>query len=410
MRNVKKHKSSCIVKIFTALVMIAAAAAAGAVCAFFYTGGLTGDTGADSYEQIEADTADVKEDEDAVEDILGSMTLEEKVNQLFFVTPEALTGEEAVTAAGEETKAALSTHPVGGIVLFSGNITGEKQLKELISGCKTAAAEVCRLPLFIGVDEEGGTVARLGNSEEIDVPKLPNMSEIGASADSEKAYNAGSALGEYLSEYGFNLDFAPVADVLTNSENEVVKYRSFGSDPKAVAEMAVQLAKGLNDRGVAACYKHFPGHGATAGDTHEGYAYTDKTYSELKEAELVPFAEAIENNAEFIMVGHISLPNIIGDNTPASLSSVIINDILKNDMGYEGIVITDSLSMGALTNSYSAEEIALKAVEAGADMLLMPSDFEAAYSAVLNAAESGVITEERIDESVRKIISLKLKM
>lgn len=343
------------------------------------------------------------------EQILSSMTLEEKVNQMFFITPEALTGVDCVVAAGEQTKSSLETHPVGGIIYFGQNITGEKQTKEMIANIKKYGKDVCKVPLFIGIDEEGGTVARLGNSDTVNVKKVDNMSVIGKSGDIKNAYKAGDTIGKYLSDYGFNIDFAPDADVLTNSQNQVVKDRSFGSDPKLVSQMALEVSKGLNDNGIYSCFKHFPGHGATKDDTHEGFAYTDKTYEELSKSELVPFVDAINNNADFIMVGHISVPQVVGDKTPASISSVIINDILKGRLGYKGIVITDSLSMGVLTNLYQSDEIAVRAVNAGVDVLLMPQNFNQAYNGLLNAVKSGKISEKIIDESVLKIIEKKLK-
>lgn len=343
------------------------------------------------------------------EKILSSMTLEEKVNQMFFITPEALTGVDCVVAAGEQTKSSLETHPVGGIIYFGQNITGEKQTKEMIANIKKYGKDVCKVPLFIGIDEEGGTVARLGNSDTVNVKKVDNMSVIGKSGDIKNAYKAGDTIGKYLSDYGFNIDFAPDADVLTNSQNQVVKDRSFGSNPKLVSQMALEVSKGLNDNGIYSCFKHFPGHGATKDDTHEGFAYTDKTYEELSKSELVPFVDAINNNADFIMVGHISVPQVVGDKTPASISSVIINDILKGRLGYKGIVITDSLSMGALTNIYQSDEIAVRAVNAGVDVLLMPQNFNQAYNGLLNAVNSGKINEKIIDESVLKIIEKKLK-
>ncbi|MCC8097785.1 MAG: glycoside hydrolase family 3 protein [Eubacterium sp.] len=351
-----------------------------------------------------------EENLDEAEEILNSMTVEEKVNQLFFVTPEALTNVSVVTAAGPQTKSSLEAHPVGGIVYFTQNFEDEDQAKTMLSNIKDYAEEVCKVPLFLGIDEEGGTVARLGNSEVISVPEVGDMAEIGSTGDYTKAYDAGNTIGAYLKEYGFNLDFAPVADVLTNSENTVVKDRSFGDDPEVVSGMAEEFAYGLNDNGILSCYKHFPGHGATADDTHDGYAYTYKNYDELAESELIPFIQGIKNGVDFIMVGHFSLPNIIEDDTPASLSSAVIEDILKTELGYEGIVITDSLSMEALTENYTTEEIAVGAINAGADMLLMPDDFETAYSAVLEAVENGEISEERIDESVKKIIAKKLSM
>ena len=344
-----------------------------------------------------------------IDEIVSGMSLEEKVNQLFFITPEALTNVDCVVAAGEQTKSALEKHPVGGIIYFGQNITSEKQTKEMLKNIKKYAAEVCKAPLFLGIDEEGGTVARLGNSPNVNVPSVSNMSDIGKSGDIKKAYDAGSTIGKYLEKYGFNMDFAPVADVLTNDQNTVVKDRSFGSDAKLVSEMALQVSKGLNDEGIYSCFKHFPGHGATKDDTHEGFAFNNKTYDELAQCELIPFIDAINSGADFIMVGHFSLPNVTNDNTPASISSVIINDILKERLGYKGIVITDSLSMQALTDLYGPETVAVKAVNAGVDMLLMPQNFEQAYNAVLSAVKSGEISEERINESVRKIISVKME-
>ncbi len=343
-----------------------------------------------------------------VDDILKTMTLEEKVDQLFIITPEALTGIGQATAAGETTKNALAQHPVGGIIYFTQNFIDEAQTKEMIKNTKNYAAQVCKLPLFISVDEEGGTVARLGNSQGLDLPNVGDMCEIGKSGDTAKAYEAGRIIGEYLKNYGFNMDFAPVADALTNEENQVVKQRSFSSDPQLAADMAAQLSKGLEDMGIISCYKHFPGHGATKGDTHEGFAYTDKTLEQLEGADLIPFKNAVEENADLIMVGHISVPKVTGNNAPSSVSPVVIKDILRGQLGYKGIIITDALNMGALTELYSSDKAAVLALKAGADMLLMPEDFSLAYTGVLNALDSGEITEERIDESLRRIINKKL--
>lgn len=343
-------------------------------------------------------------------EILSSMSLEDKINQLFIITPEALTGTDVVMQAANATKDALKEHPVGGLIYFTQNFTSAEQTKTLLSNTKKFGKSICKVPLYLSVDEEGGSVARFGNSTAIDTLKVGNMSDIGVSGDKQKAYEAGKVIGGYLKEYGFNLDFAPVADVLTNPENQVVSQRSFGSDSTVVSEMSYELAKALDEQGIYSCYKHFPGHGATKEDTHEGFASTDKTYEQLEQSELIPFKNAIKNNADFIMVGHISVPNVIGDNTPSSISSVMVNDILKEKLGYKGLVITDALNMGALTKLYKSDVIAVKAVNAGVDILLMPEDFNLAYEGVKNAVLSGEITEERIDESVEKIIYSKLKM
>ncbi len=366
----------------------------------------------DTSDTLQADEQPSEEEIRAhkIDEILDTMTLEEKINQLFIITPEALTGIGQATAAEDTTKNALSEHPVGGIIYFTQNFIDEAQTKEMIKNTKEYASQLCKLPLFISVDEEGGTVARFGSSEGINVPDVGNMADIGKSGDTNKAYEAGCTIGKYLNEYGFNLDFAPVADALTNPENQVVRLRSFSSEPQMAADMAAELSRGLNDMGIISCLKHFPGHGATKGDTHDGFAYTDKTMEELEASDLIPFKKAVENNADFIMVGHISLPNVTGDNTPASVSPAVINDMLISKLGYKGIIITDALNMGALTELYKSDRAAVLALKAGADMLLMPEDFSLAYNGILNALDSGEITEERIDKSVRKIIDKKLEL
>lgn len=236
------------------------------------------------------------------------------------------------------------------------------------------------------------------------------MSDVGSRGDSQEAYEVGSRIGAYLKDLGFNMDAAPDTDVLTNPENEVVRYRSFGSDPQLVARMAQEELKGLNDQGIIGLYKHFPGHGGTTADSHEGYAYVSETLDELKNGALVPFQSGIDSGIRVIMVSHISCPNVTGDNTPATLSRMLITDILRNEMGFDGMVITDALDMGAITEQYSSDQAAVAALNAGADMLLMPEDFQTAYQGVINAVNSGTLSEERIDESVRRILKIKVQM
>ncbi|MBS6954860.1 MAG: glycoside hydrolase family 3 protein [Enterocloster asparagiformis] len=347
--------------------------------------------------------------EEKLDQILSGMTTEEKVAQLFIVTPEALTGVESVTQAGESTREALSRRPVGGLIYFRNNLKNPEQVKALTGNTARIGREVCALPLLLSVDEEGGKVTRIGGREGFDVPVFPNMAEIGAVNDAQKAYEVGSAIGGYLSEYGFNMDFAPDADVLTNSANQVIGSRSFGTDAQLVWSMASQVARGLKDRGVQPVYKHFPGHGATLGDTHDGFAYTEKTLDELMEAELVPFANAVKSGENCIMAAHIAAPGVTGDETPASLSYGLITGVLREKLGFDGVVVTDALNMGAIQNLYSSGQAAVAAVEAGADLLLMPADFDAAYEAVLQAVQEGKISRERLDLSVRRIGRMKLE-
>ena len=347
--------------------------------------------------------------ETEIREIIDSMSLEEKIAQLFVVTPEAITGVSCVTIAGDISKESINTWPVGGLIFFEKNLVSTEQVQAMLSGFQTYSEDRTGLPLFLCVDEEGGTVARVAGNESFGVEDVGDMADIGASGDTQNAYDAGVTIGTYLSALGFNVDFAPIADVWSNPENTVVKYRSFGSDADLVAEMAASLLEGLESCGVYGTYKHFPGHGNTTGDTHDGYSYSAKTLEELYECEFIPFIEGIENGVSFIMAAHISLPNVTGDDTPASLSGTILG-ILRNDLDYEGIIITDALNMEAITETYTSAEAAVAALEAGADMLLMPEDFESAFYGVLEAVESGTITEERIDESLERIIRVKLEM
>lgn len=349
--------------------------------------------------------------EERVTQYLDQMTAEEKAAQLFIILPEALMKDvDTVTAAGEDTQKAITRTPVGGFIYLEGNLDSRVQVKTMLENVQTYSMERIKLPMFLCVDEEGGSVARIAKSGKFDVEQFNDMSVIGARGNEDEAYEAGRTIGTYLSDMGFNLDFAPVADVLTNPENQVVNKRSFGSDPALVTSMASAVARGLEEQGICAVYKHFPGHGGTTADTHEGYAYTDKSLEELKKQELAPFQAAIDGGAKIIMVGHISLPNVTGNDTPASMSSQIISDLLRKQMKYDGIVVTDALNMGAVTEQYSSAEAAVQTVLAGSDLVLMPKDFDEAYQGMLRAIEDGTISEERLDESLRRILKIKLSM
>lgn len=361
--------------------------------------------------KIDTQQISEKSIEEEVSEYLDSMELEEKVAQLFVVLPESLIKDvECVTVAGEATKNAINEIPVGGFVYMSNNLQSEEQVTKMLANVQKYSMERIGFPMFLCVDEEGGTVARIGGSDRFDVVEMEDMSVIGQTKDTKRAYAVGVQIGAYLSRLGFNVDFAPVADVLSNSENTVVKRRSFGSDSETVSDMVLAVSEGLQSQGIYSTFKHFPGHGVTAEDTHEGYAYTDKTLEELETCELIPFQIGVENNVPFIMVGHISLPNVIGDNTPVSLSEYIITDLLREKMGYKGIVITDAMNMGAIAQNYSSEESAVMALQAGADIILMPENFNEAYDGVLEAVKDGRLSEERINESIRRILYLKLEM
>lgn len=362
-------------------------------------------------EKQEAEDQKEEEPEHQVEKLLSLMSIEEKVAQLFVVLPEQLVGNVSrVTEAGEATKEAINNRPVGGIVYLESNLVSPEQTKAMLQNVQKYSMDRLDLPMFLCVDEEGGQVTRLAGKAGFDLPVYDNMSVIGSQRDTEQAYQMGESIGQYLYDLGFNTDFAPVADVLTNPNNQVVRYRSFGSDPETVKDMTDAVSRGLASKKILATYKHFPGHGNTAADTHAGYAYSNKTKEELYQCELIPFIQGIEDEVPFIMMGHISLPNIVGDDTPASLSKTIVTDLLIDELGYKGIIITDALNMGAVSQQYSSAQAAVKALNAGVDMLLMPADFNAAYQGVLTAVQSGEISEERIDESVEKILKTKVGM
>ena len=341
--------------------------------------------------------------------LLASMTLEQKVAQLFFVTPEGLTGASTATVAGSMTSSALSRVPVGGVVYFSKNITGQQQTRDLLSGTVELSCQAgAGIPVFTGVDEEGGSlVARVANSGVFDVEKFPNMAQIGASGDETHAARVGSTIGGYLHDIGFSLDFAPDADVLTNPNNTAIGARSFGSDPELVSTMVAAEVKAMLATGTVPCVKHFPGHGDTNADSHTGAAISERTMDDLVSCEYKPFSAAIGAGCPMVMVGHISTPNAAADDLPASLSPTMITDELRGRLGFDGVVISDSMAMGAVSQYYSSAEAAVRFVSAGGDMILMPEDLEAAYEGVLSAVSDGTLSEERIDESVARIIAAK---
>lgn len=345
-----------------------------------------------------------------VQEIMDTLSLEEKVCQLFMITPEALTGIGTATQAGEATQNAIDAYPVGGVIYFSQNLLDPEQTRTMLANTQSYAMERTGFPVFLSVDEEGGSVARIGSNPAFNVPAIGDMSDVGSRGDTREAYQIGRQIGAYLNDLGFNMDAAPDTDVLTNPQNEVVRYRSFGSDPDLVARMAEAEIEGLNEQGIIGMYKHFPGHGGTTADSHEGYAYVEETLDELRSQAFVPFQKGIDEGIQVIMVSHISCPNVTGDNTPATLSRMMITDILRNEMGFDGMVITDALNMGAITEQYTSDQAAVAALQAGADMLLMPADFQTAYQGVLRAVEDGALTEERIDESVRRILEIKVQI
>jgi beta-N-acetylhexosaminidase len=234
------------------------------------------------------------------------------------------------------------------------------------------------------------------------------MSEVGATGNVTTAYEIGKTLATGLQEYGCNMDFAPVADVLTNPSNTEIGTRSFGSDADMVADMVSAEIYGLQDTGISAVTKHFPGHGGVIGNSHQNMQYIDTTVDDLEHLELLPFQSAIQSDTDAILISHLVLTEL-EENTPSSLSEQVVTGLLRESMGYDGVVITDSFQMGSITENYEQGDAAVQAVQAGCDMILMPKQYDACYQAVLDAVESGQISEAQLDAACHRILSAKLK-
>lgn len=327
---------------------------------------------------------------------LQAMTIEQKVAQLLVA---GISG----TTPGADGIAAIQNYQVGGIILFGRNVSSSRQLTELTNQLKALNTDY--IPLFLCVDEEGGRVSRMP-------PEIADISAAytyGQQSDPSLLKKLGQTLGAECSAFGFNLDFAPVMDVFSDPNNTVIGDRSYGSDPRTVAEASSQVAAGLQDAGIIAAGKHFPGHGDTATDSHLSLPIVNKTKEQWEQNDAIPFQKAIDTGIPIVMVGHILMPQL-DPNNPATLSHIMVTDILREEMGFDGVICTDDLTMGAITEAYGIGEAAVRAVEAGCDLLLVcheEENLEAVYTALLSAVESGRISEQRLNESVLRILSLK---
>ncbi len=329
--------------------------------------------------------------EEKISQVLSSMTIEEKIGQMLILY-------ETHSKVDEEVLSLFHKIKPGGIILNQENITTYENTKNYIEKVKS----LNDIPLIVSVDQEGGRVQRLQLLEDLAPTYLPSMREIGDTKDSALAYEVGKILAKQVKTLGINVVYAPVCDIVTSEQNTGIGNRSFGNTPTLVSSMCTNFARGIEEENVLATYKHFPGHGDTITDSHTSLPIINKSLEEVEDFELIPFKAAIENNAKIIMVGHIAFPNITNDETPASLSKIMITDILKNKLHYNGLVITDALNMKALTDNYSEEEIYTMAVNAGVDLLLMPSNPEKAIEILKEN-----LSEERINESVKKILKFK---
>lgn len=340
-----------------------------------------------------------------VVDLINSMTLEEKVGQIFIVAFREDSSSHPITSLDAITKQQIHDFNPGGVVLFSENIDTIPQTQKLIKDMQ----ENSKIPMFIAVDEEGGRISRIGNNPKMHSTRIPPANIIGLADDPELAYQAGTVLGKELSSLGFNMNFAPVADVNTNPQNPVIGDRSYGSDPYKVGTIVQEISKGMQDQGVCSVLKHFPGHGDTSFDSHHGQVVINHDIERLRQIELIPFEKGIQSGADGVMTAHIMLPNIIGEDLPATLSGIILTGLLREELGHEKLIITDAMNMKAISKYWSSSDAAVMAFMAGADIILMPSSLDEAYTGVLEAVKNGEITEERLNESLKRILTAKLQ-
>lgn len=334
---------------------------------------------------------------DKLKEQIKSMSLDEKIGQLVIV---GLDGYEA----DEHARQMIEEYRVGGFILFTSNIQNSNQMLELLNSLKSIN-RANKVSLFLSVDEEGGRVSRLPD----EFLKLPSNKIIGKLNNSSVSHQVGSIIGEELKSFGMNMDFAPVLDINSNPKNPIIGDRAFGTGPNLVSKLGMQTMKGLQSQNIIPVVKHFPGHGDTSTDSHVGLPRVDNDLKRLRSFELKPFARAIENGAEAVMVAHILLPEIDPDN-PASFSKTIITDVLRLEMNYDGVVITDDFTMGAIVKNYNIGKAAVKSILAGSDIVLVCHDFEkqkAVISALKDAAQSGQLPMDRIDRSVTRILRLK---
>jgi len=337
-----------------------------------------------------------------IESLIDKMDIEEQAAQLFILSLE--TGSNSFSGPSEELKDFISMSMAGGYILFSNNITTVEGTRTLTD----AVREYSKTAPFISIDEEGGVVSRLFSAGLPGYTRQPAAGAVGATGDIFKAYNTGRAIGMVLNSIGVDLDFAPVADVLTVPDNTVIGVRSYGNDPGLVGNMIVSFQAGLRSYGIMSSPKHFPGHGNTSSDSHYGIAIINSDAEHLANVEYKPFIRAIDNGCEFIMVGHITAPKADASGLPAALSPFFVTDILRGALGFEGVIITDAMNMGAISGIYSSSQASVMAILAGVDMILMPKNYTDALNGVLNAVSNGTISHERIRESLRRILRTKI--
>lgn len=336
---------------------------------------------------LESQSELTREEKEAlfIEELIDGMSLEERISQLFILS----IGEDIIA---------------GGYILFTDDITTVESTKAMTAALGAASV----IPPFICIDEEGGAVSRLSSAGLPGYTQPPTAKRLGMAGNAEDVYIVGETIGKALSSIGVSVDFAPVADVLTNPNNTAIGSRSYGNEPELVSEMVSAFQAGLHSQGIMSAPKHFPGQGNAAGDSHTSAATIKSSLEHLSAVEYKPFIRAINEGAEFIMIGHLLAPEIEPEGLPSSLSRYFITEVLRGELGFDGIVVTDAMNMGAITKHYSSAEAAALAIAAGADMILMPEDFQVAKDGVIQANSEGRISDERIREALKRILGKKL--
>ncbi|MGB7606756.1 MAG: beta-N-acetylhexosaminidase [Lutisporaceae bacterium] len=338
-------------------------------------------------------------EKDPIEEQIKLMSLDEKLGQMVLV---GLNGY----VVDNDARQMIESYHVGGFILYGSNVESQEQLLALTNSLKSINA-ASKLPLLISVDEEGGRISRMPK----ELKNIPTNKEIGKLNNQEFSYKIGELLAEEIKAFGFNMNFAPVLDINSNPKNPVIGDRAFGSDEKVVSDLGVQTMKGIEASGVIPVVKHFPGHGDTSVDSHVGLPSVDNDLERLKSFELIPFVNAIENGADVVMAAHILMLKIDGEN-PATMSKTIITDILREQMNFDGVVITDDMTMGAIVENYEIGAASVKSVEAGSDIILVAHGHDNALAVLKKmkeAVEQGLVSEERINQSVYRILKLKQK-
>ncbi|MFI7417391.1 glycoside hydrolase family 3 protein [Nonomuraea sp. NPDC049684] len=338
---------------------------------------------------------------------LRRLTVEEKVGQLFMpvlygTAADTVSGENQARYGAQTPAKVIARYHLGGVILFPANVKSTAQVVRLTNGLQEASKKV---PLLVGTDQENGLVSRMSAL----MTDFPGAAEIGATKDPANSRAVARATGEELRALGVNLDFAPVADVNVNPRNPVIGRRAYGDDPSAVAKMVAAAVKGFGDAKVAATAKHFPGHGDTSVDSHTGLPVIKHTMAQWERIDAPPFRAAVGAGVDAVMSAHIVFPKLDPSGDPATLSKPILTGLLRQKLGFKGVISTDALNMEGVRKKYGDGEVAVRAVLAGADLLLMPYDLGKAYQAVLAAVKSGRISEDRLDQSVVRLLRLKQK-